>query len=57
VAELERYPVTSSVTVYFDPERPADAVLAREDPNYLIAVIGGIILLGIVVAGLWNAAR
>ena len=56
-AELQRYPVNSSVLVYFDPRKPADAVLVREYPDNLILVMGGIILLAIVVAGLWNAGR
>ncbi len=54
--ELERYPVNSSVAVYFDPEKPADAVLARESPDSLIMIAGGVLLLGIVVAGLLHDA-
>ena len=50
--ELERYPVNSSVVVYFDPEKPADAVLVREAPDRVIYIVGGIVMLGIVVAGL-----
>ncbi len=29
-ATLDRYPVNSTVTVYFDPAKPADSVLVRE---------------------------
>jgi len=51
-AALDRYPVNSSVIVYFNPEKPADAVLMRESPDSIVLTVGGIVLLGIVVAGL-----
>ena len=49
--ELDRYPVNSSVPVYYDPEKPADAVLQRQAPNTLLAVAAGIIFLAIAVGG------
>jgi hypothetical protein len=48
-AELGRYPPNSSVTVYFDPERPANAVLLRESPYSMLYIVLGICLLGLVV--------
>jgi hypothetical protein len=52
LAELERYLVNSSVPVYYDPEKPANAVLARESQDVPILIVSGVALLGIVVAGL-----
>ena len=54
-AELERYPLNSSVTVYFNPEKPDDAVLVRNAPDSIILIVCGIVIVGIVMAGLvWN---
>jgi hypothetical protein len=54
-SELDRYPLNSGVIVYFNPEKPADAVLVRESPGSIILIIGGIALLGVVAAGLlWD---
>jgi len=54
-AELDRYPVNSGVIVYFNPGKPADAVLVRESPDSIVLIICGIALLGIVMAGLlWD---
>jgi hypothetical protein len=51
-AELERYLVNSAVPVYYDPENPGHAVLTREAPDIPIFIVSGIVILGIVVAGL-----
>jgi hypothetical protein len=48
-AELERYPVSTSVPVYFDPSKPADAVLVREYPDVMILIVSGICLLALVL--------
>jgi hypothetical protein len=57
-AELEKYPVTCTVTVYFDPENPGEAVLVREAPSNILYLVMGICLLafaaGIVV---WTSIR
>lgn len=48
--ELDRYPVHSSVTVFFNPENPKEAVLERkatDNPAYLVM---GIFMLGFAVA-------
>jgi len=53
--ELERYPVNSAVIVYFNPEKPGDAVLVRNYPDSIILIVCGITILGIVMAGLaWD---
>ncbi len=44
-AALSRYPVNSQLTVYYDPENPADAVLDRTSPSGLEYIILGIVLL------------
>jgi hypothetical protein len=44
-AELDRYPVNSSVLVYFDPAKPSDAVLSREYPDRIMLMISGMCLL------------
>jgi hypothetical protein len=57
-AELERYPVSGTVTAYFDPENPAEAVLVREAPSNMLYLVMGICMLafaaGIVV---WTSIR
>jgi len=54
-SELDRYPLSSSVIVYFDPEKPADAVLVRNYPDSILLIVCGIAILGIVMAGLvWD---
>ncbi len=49
--DLDRYPVNSAVTVYFDPAKPSDAVLQRNAPNTVLGLAAGIVLLAIAVAG------
>lgn len=51
--ELARYPVNSSVIVYFDPQKPADAVLTRDYPDNKLLLVSGIFLLATVAAGLF----
>lgn len=57
-AELERYPVSATVTAYFNPEKPGEAVLVREAPNSTLYMVMGICMLafsaGIVV---WTSIR
>ena len=44
-AAISRYPVDSHLTVYYDPENPAEAVLDRTSPGGLEYIIIGVILL------------
>jgi hypothetical protein len=50
-SELVRYPVSSSVPVYYHPENTTDAVLSRESADGLMMVIMGIALLVLAVVG------
>lgn len=53
--ELERYPLNASVTVYFNPEKPEDAVLVRNYPESVVLLGGGILFLAlVVVAMVWG---
>jgi len=56
-AELERYSVNSTVMVYFNPEKPEEAVLVRESPDSMTLIVSGIGVMGIVVAGWLYSAR
>lgn len=51
-AELARFPLGSSVTVYFNPPNPAEAVLERKAGSSVIATILGVffIFLGMCIA-------
>lgn len=51
--ELVPYPVGALVTVYYNPEQPASAVLRRQAPNAtkLLWIALGILLLGIFFCG------
>jgi Protein of unknown function (DUF3592) len=42
---ISHYPVNSRLTVYYDPENPAEAVLDRTSPGGLEYIIIGIIFL------------
>ena len=54
-AELDRYPAGSGVIVYFNPEKPADAVLVRSYPDSIILIVCGIAIVGVVMAGVvWD---
>jgi hypothetical protein len=57
-AELERYPVSCTVTAYFDPENPGEAVLVREAPSNILYLVMGICLL-VLAAGIiaWTSIR
>ena len=48
-AIASRYPVGASVTVYYDPANPADAVLERTAPANTVVLILGIIFLFITL--------
>jgi hypothetical protein len=52
-AELALYPVDSPVVVYFNPQKPSEAVLVRKAPGAIIFLCAGIIILAVdVVAAL-----
>ena len=54
-AEAEKYPLNSSVAVYFDPEKPTDAVLTREYPDSMVMIVGGAGLMGLAaVLFVWS---
>jgi hypothetical protein len=48
-AFLSQYPARSHVTVYYDPENPAEAVLNRTSPAGLQYIVCGIVLLVVMV--------
>jgi len=53
--ELDKYPVNSGVIVYFDPRKPAVAVLIREATDSTGLVVAGIALfIFAVVIALWS---
>jgi hypothetical protein len=53
--DVDRYPANKVVTVYFDPNRPSDAVLVRDYPDNTVFMISGIvILLIVIVVWLWG---
>jgi len=56
--ELERYPVGCTVTAYFNPENPGEAVLVREAPSNILYLVMGSCLLALV-AGIvvWTSIR
>ena len=49
--ELARYEVNSSLPVYYNPENPTDAVLAREAADGTMMIVMGVILLVLAVVG------
>ncbi len=49
--ELARYPAGAAVTVYYNPENPAEAVLERTAGGFNAMLIGGIICLVIGLCG------
>ena len=52
-AEVAPYPVDSPVVVYFNPQKPSEAVLVRKAPGAIIFLCAGIIILAVdVVAAL-----
>jgi hypothetical protein len=46
-AELARYPVDGEVTVYYNPEKPSEAVLERKAGGSTWGLVVGIILLSL----------
>jgi hypothetical protein len=57
-AELQLYPVGGTVTAYFDPENPGEAVLVREAPSNVLYLVMGIGLLSLSAAiVVWTSIR
>jgi hypothetical protein len=48
-AAVSRYPVNCPVTVYYDPENPAAAVLDRTSPSGMEYIVIGIVCLVMMV--------
>jgi hypothetical protein len=48
-AEVALYPVDSPVVVYFNPQKPSEAVLVRKAPGAIIFLCAGIIILAVDV--------
>jgi len=48
-AQLDRYPLNSSVMVFFNPAKPEEAVLEREAPFTTLYLIVGVVSLAFVV--------
>ena len=48
-AELAPYPVDSPVVVYFNPQKPSEAVLVRKAPGAIIFLCAGVIILAVDV--------
>ncbi len=46
---VERYRTNTSIPVFYNPEKPSDAVLVRESPNTLLPMVCGIGLLTLVL--------
>jgi len=49
---VKQYPVGRSVTVYYDPERPADSVIRRDDAagwGWLFVIVGAAIFAGAAI--------
>jgi len=51
-AVVEKYPAGSTVTVYYNPENPAEALLERDVPKYTIWLWVALILSNIFMCGL-----
>jgi hypothetical protein len=58
-AEADRYPVSSQVTVWFDPAKPENAVLTRESPDSILMIVlgSGLLALVLVILIFSGAAR
>ena len=48
-AEIALYPVDLPVVVYFNPQKPSEAVLVRKAPGAIIFLCAGIIILAVDV--------
>jgi hypothetical protein len=48
-AELAPYPVNSPAEVYFNPQKPSEAVLVRKAPGAIIFLCAGVIILAVDV--------
>ena len=53
-AVLERYPLDRQVTVYYDPQKPGQAVLERVSSSGLLQIVIGILL---ILSGIYLAFR
>lgn len=56
-AALDRYPENSTVTVYFDPANPADAILAREYRPVMRGIVIVYVCLALIVVCLVGLKR
>jgi hypothetical protein len=57
-AQLEQYPVNSTVVVYVSPDRPDDAVLVRAAPYNTLYFVMGLLMVGLALAiVIFTAAR
>jgi hypothetical protein len=48
-AVVDRYPPNTTVPVFFNPEKPSEAVLVREYPDNVLLMVCGIGLLTLVI--------
>ncbi|MCU0522065.1 MAG: DUF3592 domain-containing protein [Anaerolineae bacterium] len=48
---LERYPLGSQVTVYYNPQKPSEAVLERDATHTQALLVIGIVCLGLALCG------
>lgn len=51
-AVVERYPTGSSVTVYYNPQNPAEALLERKAPSAMIWLWVTLILINLFLCGM-----
>ena len=51
-AELALYPVDSPVVVYFNPQKPSEAVLVRKAPGAIFFLCVGMIILAVDVVAI-----
>jgi hypothetical protein len=49
--ELSRYPVGGPVTVFFDPQNPAECVLEKRNPSGMVFLVVGAIISIVAIAG------
>lgn len=49
---VEKYPAGSTVTVYYNPENPAEALLERDVPKYTIWLWVALIISNVFMCGL-----
>jgi hypothetical protein len=56
-AQLDRYPVNSTVVVYVNPDKPEDAVLVRAAPYNTLYFVMGLLMVGLALAIVIFTAR